>query len=240
MSRYSRTELLLGEASTERLKKAKVIVFGVGGVGSYAVEALARAGIGTITVVDNDEVAVSNINRQLIATACTVGRDKVDVARERILSISPDCCVTARKEFLTPDNILEFELESYDYIVDAIDTVTSKIALAVQAEKIGISLISSMGTGNKLDPTRFEVADIYKTSVCPLARVMRYELKKRGVKHLKVVYSKEEPIKCNVNREATPDKGRKCPPGSAPFVPPVAGMIMAGEVIKDIVKEGQK
>lgn len=236
MSRYVRSELLLGDGSTEKLKKARVIVFGVGGVGSYAVEALARAGIGTLTVVDNDEVSVSNINRQLIATDCTVGKNKVDVAKERILSVSPDCHVSAKKMFLTPENIDEFKLEDYDYIVDAIDTVTSKIALAVQAEKIGVGLISSMGTGNKLDPTRFEIADIYKTSVCPLARVIRYELRKRGVKHLKVVYSKEEPIKVN-SKALAAENGKSCPPGSVPFVPPVAGMIMAGEVIKDIVKE---
>lgn len=236
MSRYSRTEMLLGESSTEKLKNAKVIVFGVGGVGSYTVEALSRAGIGTIAVVDNDEVAESNINRQLIATAQNVGQDKVQAAKERILSISPDCNVIALKKFLTPENIDVFDLESYDYIVDAIDTVTSKIALAVYAEKHAVPLISSMGTGNKLDPTCFEVADIFKTSVCPLARVMRYELKKRGVKHLKVVYSKEEPIKNDEYRRSASVEGKKCPPGSAPFVPPVAGMIMAGEVIKDIVK----
>ncbi len=237
MSRYSRTELLLGENSTEKLKNAKVIVFGVGGVGSYTVEALARAGVGNITLVDNDEVAESNINRQLIATVDSVGKDKVQVAKERILSISSDCNVIALKCFLTPDNIAEFELENYDYIVDAIDTVTSKIALAVYAEKFSVPLISSMGTGNKLDPTRFEVTDIYKTSVCPLARVMRYELKKRGVKHLKVVYSKEEPIKNDEYRRQGIAVGRKIPPGSVPFVPSVAGLIISGEVIKDIVKE---
>lgn len=237
MSQYSRTELLLGENSTEKLRNAKVIVFGAGGVGSYAVEALSRAGVGTIAVVDNDEIAESNINRQLIATAGNVGQDKVQVAKERIISISPDCNVIAMKKFLTIDNIGEFDLESYDYIVDAIDTVTSKIALAVYAEKNSVPLISSMGTGNKLDPTRFEVTDIYKTSVCPLARVMRYELKKRGVKHLKVVYSKEEPIKNNEYKKSEFGNGKKCPPGSVSFVPPVAGMIIAGEVIKDIVKD---
>ncbi len=237
MSQYARSELLLGEGSTEKLKNSKVIVFGVGGVGSYVVEALTRAGIGTIAIVDDDTVAVSNLNRQLIATVETVGTEKVDAAEKRILLINPDCNVIKLKKFLTKDNIDEFLLESYDFIVDAIDTVSSKIALAVFAESYGVPIISSMGTGNKLDPTRFEVCDIYKTSVCPLARVMRYELKKRGVKHLKVVYSKEEPIKPKMYEEPDCVHQKRQTPGSVPFVPSVAGMIIAGEVIKSIAKE---
>ncbi len=237
MSRYIRSELLLGEASTERLKNAKVIVFGVGGVGSYVVEALARAGVGTIAVVDDDTVALSNLNRQLIATVETVGEEKVKAAEKRILSINPDCNVIALKKLLTKDNIGEFSLDSYSYIVDAIDTVSAKIALAVYADSHGIPIISSMGTGNKLDPTAFEVSDIYKTSVCPLARVMRYELRKRGVKRLKVVYSKEEPLKPLGYGETDCVHQKRQTPGSVSFVPPVAGMIIAGEVIKSIAKE---
>lgn len=237
MSRFIRSELLLGKESTERLKNAKVIVFGVGGVGSYTVEALARAGIGTIAVVDDDTVAESNLNRQLIATVETIGELKISVAEKRILSINPDCEVRALKKFLTKDNIGEFSLDEYDYIVDAIDTVSAKIALAVFADTHGVPIISSMGTGNKLDPTQFEVSDIYKTSVCPLARVMRYELKKRGVKHLKVVYSKEEPMKPIGYEEPDCVHQKRQTPGSVSFVPPVAGMIIAGEVIKSIAKE---
>lgn len=237
MSRYIRSELLLGKASTERLKNAKVIVFGVGGVGSYVVEALSRAGIGTLTVVDDDIVSESNINRQLIATVDCIGNDKVREAERRILSINPDCKVNALKKLLTKDNINEFSLEDYDFIVDAIDTVSAKIALAVFADTHGVPIISSMGTGNKLDPTRFEVCDIYKTSVCPLARVMRYELKKRGVKHLKVVYSKEEPMKPSESSETVGVHQKRQTPGSVPFVPPVAGMIIAGEVIKSIAED---
>lgn len=235
MNPFIRSEILLGEGSTEKLNKAKVIIFGVGGVGSYVVEALARGGVGSITVVDNDDVAESNINRQLIAMASTVGQDKVEVARKRILDINPDCKVTAIKEFVTKDNTDIFNLDRYDYIVDAIDTVSAKIALAVEANAKGIPMISSMGTGNKLDGTRFEVSDIYKTSVCPLARVMRYELKKRGVKKLKVVYSKEEPISpIKIENE---NSAKRQTPGSVPFVPGVAGLIIAGEVIKDLVKK---
>ncbi len=237
MSRFIRSELLLGKESTERLKNAKVIVFGVGGVGSYTVEALARAGIGTIAVVDDDTVAESNLNRQLIATVETIGELKISVAEKRILSINPDCEVRALKKFLTKDNIGEFSLDEYDYIIDAIDTVSAKIALAVFADTHGVPIISSMGTGNKLDPTQFEVSDIYKTSVCPLARVMRYELKKRGVKHLKVVYSKEEPMKPIRYEEPDCVHQKRQTPGSVSFVPPVAGMIIAGEVIKSIAKE---
>ena len=227
-----RTELLLGEEGIEKLKKAKVIVFGIGGVGSFVVEALTRAGVGNLILVDNDTVCISNINRQIHATPKTVDMVKVEAMKERVLLINPECNVEAKQEFLTADNISELITEDIDYVVDAIDTVTSKLALAEYCYKNDIKLISSMGTGNKLDPTMFRVSDIYKTKVCPLAKVMRYELKKRGVKKLKVVYSEELPMK--------PDKGRAVPsakrqtPGSISFVPPVAGMIIGGEVIKDI------
>ena len=227
-----RTELLIGEEGIEKLKNAKVIVFGVGGVGSFVVEALTRAGVGNLVLVDNDTVCISNINRQIHATPKTVDMVKVEAMKERVLLINPECNVEARQEFLTADNISELITDDIDYVVDAIDTVTSKLALAEYCYKNDIRLISSMGTGNKLDPTMFRVSDIYKTKVCPLAKVMRYELKKRGVKKLKVVYSDELPMK--------PDKGRAVPsgkrqtPGSISFVPPVAGMIIGGEVIKDI------
>ncbi len=227
-----RTELLIGEEGIEKLKNAKVIVFGVGGVGSFVVEALTRAGVGNLVLVDNDTVCISNINRQIHATPKTVDMVKVEAMKERVLLINPECNVEARQEFLTADNISELITDDIDYVVDAIDTVTSKLALAEYCYKNDIRLISSMGTGNKLDPTMFRVSDIYKTKVCPLAKVMRYELKKRGVKKLKVVYSEELPMK--------PDKGRAVPsgkrqtPGSISFVPPVAGMIIGGEVIKDI------
>ena len=234
MSQFERSERLLGIGSTEILKQKKVIVFGAGGVGSYVLEGLIRSGIGSITVVDSDTVAVSNLNRQLIATRDTVGMDKVTAVKERLLKINPDAQVTAVKEFLLPENISQFGLENYSYIVDAIDTVSSKIALAVFAYENGIPIISSMGTGNKLDPTRFRVADIYSTSMCPLARVMRYELKKRGIKKLKVVFSQEEPIKGYTSDEEK--ENRHMPPGSVPFVPSVAGLIIAGEVIKDLLK----
>ncbi len=230
---FTRSEMLLGENSLNKLKNSKVIVFGAGGVGSYVIEALARGGIGQITVVDNDVVARSNINRQLIATESTIGEEKVEVARKRILDINPNCIVTALQEFVTKDNTSNFCLDEYDYIVDAIDTVSAKIALAEEAYNKGIPMISSMGTGNKLDPTKFEVSDIYKTSVCPLARVMRYELRKRGVKKLKVVYSKEEPLKPNLT-DSSPSK--KPTPGSLSFVPGTAGLIIAGEVIKDLIE----
>ena len=227
-----RTELLIGEEGIEKLKNAKVIVFGVGGVGSFVVEALTRAGVGNLVLVDNDTVCISNINRQIHATPKTVDMVKVEAMKERVLLINPECNVEARQEFLTADNISELITDDIDYVVDAIDTVTSKLALAEYCYKNDIRLISSMGTGNKLDPTMFRVSDIYKTKVCPLAKVMRYELKKRGVKKLKVVYSEELPMK--------PDKGRAVPsgkrqtPGRISFVPPVAGMIIGGEVIKDI------
>ena len=227
---FLRTELLIGEVGIEKLQKAKVAIFGIGGVGSYVVEALARAGVGSFILVDNDDVAVSNINRQIIATYKTVGKAKVEVAKERILEINPNAEVKVYKEFFMPESKDIFD-ETVSYIVDAIDTVTAKIELVIRADKLNIPIISSMGTDNKLDPTRFEVTDIYKTSVCPLAKVMRKELKARGIKKLKVVYSKEEPIKVDSKN----NEGKRIP-ASISFVPSVAGLIIAGEVIKDIIK----
>ena len=244
---FSREELLIGKEAVEKLKNKKVAIFGIGGVGSYVVEGLVRAGIENFVLVDKDEVDVTNINRQLIATTKTIGKDKVDVAKQRILDINPNAKVEIYKEFFLPETkgILD---NSIDYIVDAVDTVTAKIELVVRANKLEIPIISSMGTGNKLDPTKFEVTDIYKTSICPLAKVMRKELKARNIKNLKVVYSKEEPIKPNTtdnkmdniknekikeNKEA--DLNRKVAPGSISFVPSVAGLIIAGEVIKDLI-----
>lgn len=220
---FERTEALFGKDAIEKLKKCRVAVFGVGGVGGYAVEALARSGVGAIELIDNDTVSISNINRQIIATHKTVGKYKVDVAKERILQINPNCTVTVHKTFFTPETSDEFDFEAYDYVIDAIDTVTGKIELVLSAQSAGTPIICSMGAGNKIDPTRFEVADIYKTSVCPLARVMRRELKKRGVKSLKVVYSKEEPFVL------------ERVPASCSFVPGAAGLIIAGEVIKDLI-----
>lgn len=230
LEQFSRTELLIGKESIEKLNKSKVAVFGIGGVGSFVVEGLARAGIGKFILVDKDKVDISNLNRQIIATHKTIGKAKVEVAKERILEINPEAEVEIFEEFFMPETtgILD---ESVDYIVDSVDTVTAKIELVVRANKLNIPIISSMGTGNKLDPTRFEITDIYKTSVCPLAKVMRKELKLRGIKKLKVVYSKEEPIKVSSN----PDT-RKQTPGSISFVPSVAGLTIAGEVIKDIIK----
>lgn len=223
-NQYTRTIAVLGETAIEKLKKCRVAVFGVGGVGSYAVEALARAGVGAIDLIDNDTFNVTNLNRQLYATHKTIGQYKVDVARDRILDINPDCTVTTYKTFYLPENADTLDLSVYDYIVDAIDTVAAKVELVCQADKCGVPIISSMGTGNKLNPEMFEVADIYKTSVCPLAKVMRTRLKKECIKRLKVVYSKEEPIK-NADNII----------GSVPFVPSVAGLIIAGEVVKDII-----
>lgn len=229
LEQFSRTELLIGKEAIEKLNKAKVAIFGIGGVGSYVVEGLARAGIGNFILIDNDEVALSNINRQIIATHKTVGKSKVEVSKERILDINPNAEVEIYKEFFLPesDEIID---KTVDYIVDAIDTITAKIELVIRADRLNIPIISSMGTGNKLDPTRFEVTDIYKTSVCPLAKVMRRELKTRGIKSLKVVYSKEEPIKISENLEE-----KKKIPASISFVPSVVGLIIAGEVIKDII-----
>ena len=223
-NQYSRTELLIGEENIKKLQQSKVAVFGVGGVGSFVVEALARAGVGTLVIIDHDEVDVTNINRQIIATHDSIGRPKVEVAKERILSINPNAEVIIYKEFFSKETkgIID---NSLDYVVDCVDTVTAKLEIISRAKKIGIPVISSMGTGNKLDPTKFEVEDIYKTSVCPLAKVMRKELRARNIDSLKVVYSKEEPIKNSEGRT----------PGSISFVPSSAGLIIAGEVIKGII-----
>ena len=231
---FKRTELLLGENAVKKLSNCRVAVFGIGGVGGYTAEALARSGVGKLDLIDNDTVSESNINRQIIALHSTVGRAKVDVMKERILDINPDAEVRAYDTFFMPETEGEFDFTLYDYVVDAIDTVTGKIALAVKADKAGTPIISSMGAGNKLDPTAFEVADIYKTSVCPLARVMRRELKQRGIKKLKVVYSKEAPLSPVSDDEN--EQHRKQTPGSTAFVPSVAGLIIAGEVIKDLIK----
>ncbi|MBQ4066784.1 MAG: tRNA threonylcarbamoyladenosine dehydratase [Clostridia bacterium] len=227
---YTRTALLLGEDGVERLRRARVCVFGIGGVGGAAAEALARAGVGSIDLVDCDKVSLSNINRQIIALHSTVGMEKTAAAAARIADIDPDITVTCHNIFFLPENAGEFDFSVYDYVVDAIDTVSGKLAIIEAAVKAGVGVISSMGTGNKTDPTAFTVSDIYKTSVCPLARVMRRELKSRGIKHLKVVWSPEEPKKTD-----TPGGSRRSIPASCSFVPPVAGYILAGEVIKDIV-----
>lgn len=230
MSIFERTELLIGKENVEKLSSSNVAVFGAGGVGSYTVEALVRGGIGHISVFDGDCVAQSNINRQLIATSDTIGKDKVTVAKERSLKINPDIDFHAEKIFFSKENADLMDFSKFDYIVDAIDTVSSKLLLIEKAKAENIPIISCMGTGNKLDPTKFEITDISKTSVCPLARVMRYELKKRGIKNVKVLYSKEEPVKTNLFENS------KSVPGSISFVPSVAGLIIAGEVIKDIIK----
>lgn len=223
-NQFARTELLLGKDNMEKLAAARVCIFGIGGVGGYVAEALARSGVGHLELVDNDTVCLSNLNRQIIATHRTLGQYKADVMKERILSINPAAEVTVHKCFYLPETRAQFDFANYDYVVDAIDTVTGKISLVLQAEESGTPIISSMGAGNKLDPAAFQVADIYQTSVCPLAKVMRKELKKRGVKKLKVVYSKELPVtvQCSI-------------PGSVAFVPSVVGLIIAGEVVKDIL-----
>lgn len=223
-NRWNRTKLLLGEEAVERLQNKKVLVFGIGGVGSYTIEALARSGMGSLTIVDKDVVDETNINRQLIATTKTIGEEKTKIMKERILAINPDCKVEAISMFYLPETANEIAFSEFDYIVDAVDTVTAKLAIVCRAKEEGIPVISSMGTGNKLDPMMLEVEDIFKTSVCPLAKVMRNELKKRGIKDLKVVYSKEKPKKSEVI-------------GSVPFVPSVAGLIIAGEVIKELSRE---
>ena len=245
-NRFQRTELLLGDKAMEKLKSARIAVFGVGGVGGYAVEALARSGVGALDLIDSDKVALSNINRQIIATSDTVGEYKVEVAKARVLSINPECKVNIYKMFYLPETADSFDFTQYDYIVDAIDTVKGKLALAENAQKAGTPIISSMGAGNKVNAAAFEVADIYDTSVCPLARVMRYECRRRGIKKLKVVYSKEKPIRpkedmsISCRRQCVcPPGTRKCTvrrdiPGSTAFVPSVAGLIIAGEVIKDL------
>ncbi|MBQ2053805.1 MAG: tRNA threonylcarbamoyladenosine dehydratase [Eubacterium sp.] len=226
---FSRTQLLYGAQSMEKLAASRVAVFGIGGVGGYVVEALARSGIGALDIIDNDQVCLSNINRQIIATHKTIGMYKVDAAEERIHDINPDCVVRAYKTFFLPETQEQFDFSQYDYVVDAIDTVTGKLAIIEKAKKAGVPVISSMGAGNKLHPSMFEVADIYKTEVCPLAKVMRRECKKRGIDSLKVVYSKEMPIK-----PSEKSGERKVVPGSTAFVPSVVGLIIAGEVINDI------
>lgn len=230
-SQFQRSEMLLGGASTEILADKSVILFGLGGVGSYTAEALARAGIGKITVVDSDVVGETNLNRQLCALHSTIGMKKTEVVKSRILDINPNCAVTAIDKFYLPENSEEFSLGEYDYIADAIDTVSAKLDLAVKAQELGVPIISCMGTGNKLDPSQFRISDISQTSVCPLCRVMRYELRKRGVKSLNVVWSPEEPQKPAETDEVT---GKRAVPGSLPFVPGAAGLMMAGKIILDL------
>ena len=247
LNQFSRTELLLGKEAMERLSRARVAVFGIGGVGGYTVEALVRSGVGAIDLIDDDKVCLTNINRQIIATRKTVGQYKAEVMRDRILDINPDAQVEVRKCFYLPENADEFDFTEYSYVVDAVDTVTAKIEIIMRAQAAGVPVISCMGAGNKLDPTQFHVADIYKTTMCPLAKVMRHELKKRGVKKLKVVYSTEKPVRpledmsvsCRSHCVCPPGTAHKCTerrdiPGSVAFVPPVAGLILAGEVIKDL------
>ena len=247
LTQFSRTELLLGREAMEKLSGSKVAVFGIGGVGGYVCEALVRSGVGSFELIDDDKVCLTNLNRQIIATHKTIGQYKTEVMRERILEINPEAKVEIHNCFFLPENADEFPFEEYDYIVDAIDTVTAKIELAMKAQEKGVPIISSMGAGNKLDASQFRVADIYKTKVCPLAKVMRRELKKRGIKKLKVVYSEEKPtrpmedmsISCRSNCICPPGAKHKCTerrdiPGSVAFVPSVAGLIIAGEVVKDL------
>lgn len=247
LNQFSRTQLLLGKDNMDRLAEAKVAIFGIGGVGGYVAEALARSGVGSFVLVDDDKVCLTNLNRQIIATRKTVGKYKAEVMRDRILEINPDAEVEVRKCFYLPENADEFDFNEYSYVVDAVDTVTAKLEIIMRAKECGVPVISSMGAGNKLDPTAFQVADIYKTSVCPLAKVMRRELKKRGIKKLKVVYSQEKPIRpiedmsisCRTHCICPPGAAHKCTerrdiPGSTAFVPSVVGLIIAGEVIKDL------
>ena len=250
LNQFSRTQLLLGEEAMEKLKNARVAVFGIGGVGGYVCEALARTGVGHFDLIDDDKVCLTNINRQIIATRKTVGRYKTEVMKERMLEINPDIEVTLHQCFFLPETAEDFHFEDYDYVVDAVDTVTAKIELVMKCKEKGVPIISSMGAGNKLDASAFQVADIYKTQMCPLAKVMRRELKKRGVKRLKVVYSEEKPISpredmsisCKNNCICPPGAEHKCTerrgiPGSVAFVPSVAGLIMAGEVVKDLIEK---
>ena len=232
---FSRTQLLFGQEAMEKLKGSRVAVFGIGGVGGYCGEALARSGVGTLDLIDDDTVNITNLNRQIIATHSTLGMDKVDAAKERVLSINPGTVVHTHKTFYLPETAGEFDFTQYDYVVDAIDTVTGKLMLVQAAKEAGTRIISCMGTGNKLDPTAFEVADISKTSVCPLARIMRKELGKRGIKHLKVVYSKELTLTPAPAEEEDSAHPKRQTPGSNAFVPAVAGLILAGEVVKDLV-----
>ncbi len=248
LNQFSRTELLIGKEGIEKLKNTKVAIFGVGGVGSFVVEGLVRAGVGNFVIIDDDRVCLTNLNRQIIATRKTVGKYKVDVAKERILDINPDAKVETYQEFYMPDSKTEIITKDLDYVIDCIDTVTAKISLVMKCQELGVPIISALGTGNKLDPSKFEITDIYKTSVCPLAKVMRKELRKRNVKKLKVIYSKEEPIKpeqygessCKTNCICPPGTKRKCTirnqvPGSISFVPSVAGLMIAGEVVREII-----
>ena len=249
LDQFSRTQLLVGKEAMERLANSRVAIFGIGGVGGYVVEALARSGVGTLDLIDDDKVCLTNLNRQIIATRSTIGKYKVDVAKARVLDINPNAVVNTYQTFYVPETAEQFDFSKYDYVVDAIDTVTGKINLVMQAQQTNTPIISSMGAGNKMDPTAFKVADIYKTNVCPLAKVMRRELKKRGVKKLKVVYSEEKPltpiedesISCKSHCVCPPGTVRKCTqrrqvPGSNAFVPSVVGLIIAGEVIKDLIK----
>ncbi|MBQ8464513.1 MAG: tRNA threonylcarbamoyladenosine dehydratase [Alphaproteobacteria bacterium] len=237
LNQFSRSELVFGKSALKKLATSRVAVFGLGGVGSYVAEALARSGIGHLDLIDNDTICLTNLNRQLFATHKTIGQFKVDVAAERIADINPDCNVTTYKTFYLPENKNEFDFTQFDYVVDAIDTVAGKIGLIVEANNAGIPIISAMGAGNKVNPAAFEVADIYKTSVCPLAHVMRKELRKRGIKNLKVVYSKEPPL---TPLKPTDDESEKSSkrqtPGSTAFTPPVVGLIIAGEVVKDLIQ----
>ena len=250
LNEFSRTQLLLGKEAMEKLHNSRVAVFGIGGVGGYTVEALARSGVGALDLIDDDKVCLTNLNRQIVATRKTVGQYKVDVAEERVHDIDPNIRVTTYKTFFTPETQDQFDFTQYDYVVDAVDTVTAKLEIIMRAKEAGVPVISCMGAGNKLDPTQFHVADIYKTTMCPLAKVMRRELKKRGVKKLKVVYSTESPVKPLENMENSCKTGCVCPPGtthkctdrraipgSISFVPSVAGLILAGEVIKDLIAE---
>ena len=249
LNQFSRTQLLVGPEGIRALSQSRVAVFGIGGVGGYAVEALVRSGVGAIDLIDDDRVCLTNLNRQLHATRKTVGQYKVDVARDRILEINPDCVVQTHKTFYMPETAAQFDFTTYDYVIDAIDTVTGKLELITQAALTGTPIISSMGAGNKMDPTAFRVADIYETSVCPLAKVMRRECRKRGIRSLKVVYSEEPPIRpledmsisCRQHCICPPGTSRKCTerrdiPGSTAFVPSVVGLIIAGEVVKDLTK----
>ena len=247
LNQFSRTQLLLGEEAMEKLKNSRVAIFGIGGVGGYVCEALVRSGVGHFDLIDHDKVCLTNINRQIIATRKTIGKYKTDVMKERMLDINPDVDVTVHQCFFLPENAEEFHFEAYDYVVDAVDTVTAKLELVMKCREKGVPIISSMGAGNKLDASAFRVADIYKTKMCPLAKVMRRELKKRGVKNLKVVYSEEKPtrpledmsISCRSHCICPPGAEHKCTerrdiPGSVAFVPSVAGLIIAGEVVKDL------
>ena len=235
IDQFSRTRTMLGEAGMQRLQNARVAVFGVGGVGGYAVEALARSGVGTLDLIDDDEVCLTNLNRQIIATHETLGRPKVEVFAQRIRSINPDAVVNIHRVFFGPDTAGQFDFSAFDYVVDAIDTVSAKVELAFLAQQAGVPVISSMGAAGKMDPTAFEVADLYATSVCPLARAMRTQCRKRGIRHLKVVYSPEEAAPC-AQLEAPPP-GRRSVPASVPWVPSVAGLMMGGAIVMDLVAD---